>query len=70
MSVKRDFRSQVLLSYDELAALLNISKNSIYALVSRKRIPFVRIGPRTVRFIVADIETWLDERSREGSDHV
>ncbi len=39
-----------ILSYDDAAEFLGICKGTLYALVSQRRIPHVRIGPRLVRF--------------------
>ncbi len=39
--------------------MLGIRVSALRLLVFRKRIPHVRIGPRTVRFEAAAIEAWL-----------
>ena len=48
-----------LYTYDTLSVLLNIPKNTLYAMVHEGQIPCVRIAPRTVRFEASDIEEWL-----------
>jgi excisionase family DNA binding protein len=47
--------------YDFATAVTGISKNTLYALVFRKRIPHIRLNRRFVRFSRADLITWLDE---------
>ena len=63
-----------LLTYQELAKLLGIKVNTLYTLVSQRRIPHVRIGSRLVRFDRRQIERWLtakrvivDEKARKGA---
>lgn len=54
-----------LVRIEELSRILSIPVGSIYNLVSRKRIPFVKIGHR-IRFDLGDISRWVKEQSREG----
>ncbi|MBU0625816.1 helix-turn-helix domain-containing protein [Patescibacteria group bacterium] len=49
---------QNLLNVRELAALLKVSATSVYRLVERRDIPFVRL-PRGLRFSEADVEAFL-----------
>lgn len=56
---------QNLLNVRELAALLKVSATSIYRLVERRNIPFVRL-PRGLRFREADIEAFLARRTVEA----
>ena len=51
-----------LLTPDELASILKISKNGVYRLVEKRRIPFHKIT-RSVRFDRKDVESFL-ERNR------
>ena len=51
------------LNYWQAAELLNIKIGTLYALVSRKRIPHVRLGGRLVRFSRDDLEAWVREHS-------
>lgn len=46
------------LTLDELAELLNIPKNTIYAKTSRREIPFIKVGRRLV-FDRQEIDQWL-----------
>jgi excisionase family DNA binding protein len=55
-----------LLTADDLATLLRVSRKSIYTMVERGELPFVkRIGTR-LRFRGDDVLAWLDE-SRASS---
>ena len=52
-----------ILNYAETAQLLGVKVNTLYAWVSRRVIPFVRLSPRVVRFRREEIEAWMVERS-------
>jgi len=54
-------------SITELSEYLNISRNTIYSWVSRKKIPHFKISG-TLRFDMQDIEMWLKEKKVEVSD--
>ena len=56
----------MLLTYDELADRLNIKRATLYSLVSREAIPYIRIAPRIVRFDPSSIDRWL-ERSEANA---
>ena len=47
------------LSYKEAAIFLNLPLGTLYALVSQKRIPHVRLGNRLVRFQKSQLQEWL-----------
>ena len=49
-----------MLTYDQLSALLNVPKSTLYGWVQAKKIPFVRLGPRTVRFHREAILAWAE----------
>lgn len=49
-------------NYDQLGQYLGLSKNTLYSMVHRKLIPFIRISGRTVRFDPVEIETWVESR--------
>ena len=51
-----------MLGYIETAALLGVPVGTVYAWVSRHRIPHVRLGPRLVRFRRSEIEQWIEVR--------
>jgi excisionase family DNA binding protein len=52
-----------LLSVSELAELLGISIPTVYAWVSKGRLPCVKLGTRTM-FDPVEIARWVNERSR------
>ncbi len=52
-----------LLSYSQASEMLNVKVNTLYGWVARKVIPFVRLGPRVVRFDRAELEAWVGARS-------
>lgn len=47
-----------MLTYDEAAALLNISRRHMVRLVAERRIRYVKVGNR-VRFHRADVEAFV-----------
>ena len=51
------------LNYGEASALLGVKTGTLYAWVSRRVIPFVRLSPRVVRFQREAIEKWIAERT-------
>lgn len=54
-----------LLTIEEVAEFLRVSKTSVYRLVERRELPFCRVG-RTLRFTRTDLESYLAAR-RVGS---
>lgn len=53
-----------LIDVQELSDMLDISVNTAYAMVSQRRIPFVKIG-RLTKFDIERIEEWIEEHSTE-----
>ena len=51
-----------LLTYSEAAELLGLKISSLYSMTCRKRIPFLRLSGRAVRFDPVDLRKWLDAR--------
>lgn len=51
-----------LLTYEQASALLNIPRGTLASMVSRRQIPHVRLGARTVRFHESELLDWLAER--------
>lgn len=47
---------------EELAQYISKSVPAIYTMVSRRQIPFVRLG-RLTRFDIRTIDKWLESRS-------
>lgn len=56
-----------LLTVPEVAALLRFTEKSVYAMVSARRIPFVRIGNR-LRFERAAVLRWVSESRVPASE--
>jgi excisionase family DNA binding protein len=54
--------SNEMMDYDEAARYLGLPLGTLYSMVSRKRIPHVRLGPRLERFPRADLDGWVQER--------
>lgn len=54
-----------LLTLDDVATLLRVSKTTVYRLVERRELPFCRVG-RSLRFTAQDIDEYLRTR-RVGS---
>ena len=51
------------MNYDELSTLLKVKKGTLYHWVYRKKIPFIRLSERVVRFRLSEITAWLNDRS-------
>lgn len=51
------------LNYDQASEYLGVNAKTLRVLVCRKRIPHVRLGPRTVRFDREALEAWLTRHS-------
>jgi len=54
-----------LLTYRDVATLLGVRLGTIYSMVARRQIPFVRVGRRLVRFSKRRTKEWLDTRAVE-----
>ena len=54
---------RLLLRPQETANALGISLRGLMNMVDRGEIPFVRVGTRNLRFALADLHTWIRERS-------
>jgi excisionase family DNA binding protein len=52
----------LLLTVDEVAALLRTTRKAIYAKVERGQIPHVRISARSLLFDRDELLRWMDER--------
>ena len=51
-----------MLDYREAATLLGIKVGTLYSLVSRRQVPFVRLGNRLIRFPRPTLEAWIEAR--------
>jgi len=52
----------LLLTIPQLADQLQVKTGTVYAWVSKKKVPFVKVH-RAVRFNQAEIDKWLTKRS-------
>ena len=57
-----------LLSVKEAARVLGISKHTLYAWSSKRRIPFIKIGDRTM-FDPADLDEFIDNGRVKSTLH-
>ena len=51
-----------LITYGQAASYLGLKKGTLYAMVSRRQIPHVRLGPRLVRFDAEELRGWVEAR--------
>jgi excisionase family DNA binding protein len=49
----------------DVAELLNVRVLRVYELVHARQIPFVKVGPRQLRFDPVVIRQWIDARSTQ-----
>ena len=62
---KSPFRAGSLIRLADVCELLGISRSTVYVRRSAKTFPQpVKVGPRTVRWRIDDIEAWRDALSR------
>ena len=55
-----------LITPDELARRLNVSRVWVYRLANDGRLPSIRVGDKILRFDPGEIRSWLEEhRSRK-----
>ena len=52
--------SEHLIDAQQVASVLGVSPDRVWALVRDKMIPFVRIGKRQTRFSPAKIRLWIE----------
>ena len=50
------------MGYAGAAAHTGLAKGTVRAMVCRRQIPHLRLGPRLVRFRRSDLDRWLHER--------
>lgn len=48
-----------LVGYVEAAKRLGVERGTLYSWVHRRRVPFVRFGPRAVRFDLVELDRWI-----------
>jgi excisionase family DNA binding protein len=52
---------KLLWTVQEAAEATGFSVGTIYHWISQKRIPFVRVSPRCVRFRPQDVQAWISK---------
>ena len=58
-----------LLKRPEVEAMTALSRSALYEAMARGDFPRpIRVGPRGVRWIAAEIQDWIAHRPRAGSD--
>ncbi len=63
--------SVILLKRPEVEAMTALSRSALYEAMARGDFPRpIRIGPRGVRWITAEIQEWIALRPRAGSDRL
>jgi len=58
-----------LLTVKEVSKMLKMSESSIRRLIFYKKIPFIKLGYKTIRFDPVEIEKWLREKSVNGNNN-
>ena len=53
-----------ILTVRETAKLLKISEATIYRMVEKKEIPYIRVGEKIIRFRRSDIDRWLSDSTQ------
>ena len=61
-------RIERLLTISEVSEMTGLAVGTLYHLVSQKRIPVVRLSKRCIRFRLADLIAWFDEKSEPYGD--
>lgn len=69
-------KKRQLIDVNELAEYLKITVETLYNWISQKKIPYVKVGSRLVRFDLEKIDEWLEQGSvsvyswkgRQGKD--
>jgi len=64
--LQRMHKLNEMLTAEEIARRLKVRKNTIYAWVTRREIPFVKLPGNTTRFRLSTIEAWLSKRASKG----
>jgi len=56
------------LNVNEVCQLTGLSKQTIYTEVYKRSIPFIKFGPRLLRFNREEIEAWIENRTYKPLD--
>lgn len=54
---------QQLLTADQLATRLGVSRKAVWEFARSGALPVIRLGPRRLRFDPRDVELWLQRRT-------
>lgn len=57
---------EALMTVEEVACMLCVSKWTVYTWINKKKIPVLRISRRFVRFRRGDIEAWLESKKQDA----
>ena len=57
--------TKMLVTADEAAGFLSLSRSQVYELAKRREIPSIRIG-RSVRFPLDALRRWIDEKQADS----
>lgn len=52
----------------ELSEFLNVPIKTIYGWIYQNKIPYIRIGPRLIRFDLVEIEKWISSKRRTNGN--
>jgi len=55
---------QELFTINELSELLGVSSRTIFAWKKERGLPFVKLGPRLIRYDFDSIEDWLESQGK------
>lgn len=64
MSALEDPREDPLLTATQAGELLGVSRWTVYDWVRERRIPCLRLAPRTLRFRRSSLEAWIREQEQ------
>lgn len=56
-----------IMTIDEVARYLKVTKKTIYYLIYQKSLPTVKLGSRLLRFRKSDIDKWIESKSNVKS---
>jgi len=55
-----------LMRIDEVAQMIGYTSGSVYQLVCQRRIPFIKLSKKALRFDRAEIEAWIEGKKAEN----
>jgi len=55
---------QELFTINELSELLGVSSRTIFAWKKERGLPFVKLGPRLIRYDFDSVEDWLESQEK------